>query len=479
MKRDCYINKLEEWKASPCRKPLILEGARQVGKTWLMKDFAQSHYDNVIYAQFDRNQLLRGIFERDTDVGRIVRDLEVLFRTRIDPNRTILLFDEIQACKSALTSLKYFCEDRPDLHVIAAGSLLGLTYRDDDADKDGDGSDSDSDSDSDGSTTGFPVGKVNTIQVHPFTFNEFLTALGEERLAEEIRNRNWELLGDLNDAVAEKLRHYYVVGGMPEAVATWISTRNFLDVRAVHLDILSGYRRDISKHAPKSDVRKIEICWRSIPAQLAKENKKFVYSAVRKGGRASEFRDPLAWLEDAGLIHLNRRTTAPLLPLSHYEDNGFKVYALDVGLLATMSGLAPEVVLDGSRIFREFRGALTEQYVCQQLVAEMGFDPCYWSTDDSRTEIDFVFQRGMEVCPLEVKSGGNVRSQSLKSYEDRFLPRMAFRGSMLPYKEQDVPLRNGATCRLVNVPLCAISYGLTDASIAVAGLNPATIPPTC
>lgn len=463
MKRDCYINKLEEWKASPRRKPLILEGARQVGKTWLMKDFAQSHYDNVIYAQFDRNQLLRGIFERDTDVGRIVRDLEVLFRTRIDPNRTILLFDEIQACKSALTSLKYFCEDRPDLHVIAAGSLLGLTYRDDDADKDGDGSDSD------GSTTGFPVGKVNTIQVHPFSFNEFLTALGEERLAEEIRNRNWGLLGDLNDAIAEKLRHYYVVGGMPEAVSTWISTRNFLDVRAVHLDILSGYRRDISKHAPKSDVRKIEMCWRSIPAQLAKENKKFVYSALRKGGRASEFRDPLAWLEDAGLIHLNRRTTAPLLPLSHYEDNGFKVYALDVGLLATMSGLAPEVVLDGSRIFREFRGALTEQYVCQQLVAEMGFDPCYWSTDDSRTEIDFVFQRGMEVCPLEVKSGGNVRSQSLKSYEDRFLPRMAFRGSMLPFKEQDVPLRNGATCRLVNVPLCAISYGLTDEGVARGG----------
>ena len=464
MKRDCYINKLEAWKASPRRKPLVLEGARQVGKTWLMKDFAQSHYDNVIYAQFDRNRLLRGIFERDTDVGRIVRDLEVLFRTRINPNRTILLFDEIQACKSALTSLKYFCEDRPDLHIIAAGSLLGLTYRDDDADKDGDGSDSD------GSTTGFPVGKVNTIQVHPFSFNEFLTALGEERLAEEIRNRNWELLGDLNDAIAEKLRHYYVVGGMPEAVSTWISARNFLDVRAVHRDILSGYRRDISKHAPKSDVRRIEMCWQSIPAQLAKENKKFVFSAVRKGGRASEFRDPIAWLEDAGLIHLNRRTTAPLLPLSHYEDNGFKVYALDVGLLATMSGLAPEVVLDGSRIFREFRGALTEQYVCQQLVAEMGFDPCYWSTDDSRTEIDFVFQRGMEVCPLEVKSGGNVRSQSLKSYEDRFHPRMAFRGSMLPYKEQDVPLRNGATCRLVNVPLCAIRYGLTDEDVARGGV---------
>lgn len=424
-----------------------------------MKDFAQSHYDNVIYAQFDRNQLLRGIFERDSDVARIVRDLEVLFRTRIDPNRTILLFDEIQACKSALTSLKYFCEDCPNLHIIAAGSLLGLTYRDDDAAKGGNSSDSDSDSDE--STTGFPVGKVNTIQVHPFTFNEFLTALGEEHLAGEIRNRNWELLKDLNEAIAEKLRHYYVVGGMPEAVATWISTRNFLDVRAVHRDILSGYRRDISKHAPKSDVRKIEMCWQSIPAQLAKENKKFVYSAVKKGGRASEFRDPLAWLEDAGLIHLNRRTTTPLLPLSHYEGNGFKVYALDVGLLATMSGLAPEVVLDGSRIFREFRGALTEQYVCQQLVAEMGFDPCYWSTDDSRTEIDFVFQRGMEVCPLEVKSGGNVRSQSLKSYEDRFLPRTVFRGSMLPFKDQVVPLRNGAACRLVNVPLFAISYGVT------------------
>ena len=294
MKRDSYIKKLEAWKASPRRKPLILEGARQVGKTWLMKEFSRTHYDNVVYAQFDRNQLLRGIFERDSDIGRIVRDLEVLFHTRIDPNRTILLFDEIQACRSALTSLKYFCEDRPDLHIIAAGSLLGLTYRDDDADKGGGASDSDSDSDSDETMTGFPVGKVNTIPVHPFTFNEFLTALGEERLAEEIRNRNWDLLKDLNEVVAEKLRHYYVVGGMPEAVATWASTRNFIDVRAVHREILSGYRRDISKHAPKSDVRKIEMCWRSIPAQLAKENKKFVYSAVRKGGRASEFRDPLA-----------------------------------------------------------------------------------------------------------------------------------------------------------------------------------------
>ena len=456
MKRDFYIKKLEDWKSSAQRKPLILEGARQVGKTWLMKEFAKSHYGNVVYAQFDKNRLLRSVFERDCDVNRIVRDLAVLFRTRIDPENTVLLFDEIQACKSALTSLKYFCEDRPDLHVIAAGSLLGLTYRDDAIE----GSDSDSDSDSDGESTGFPVGKVNTIPVHPFTFNEFLTALGEERLAEEIRNRNWSLLADLSEAVAEKLRHYYVVGGMPEAVSRYVSTRNFLDVRAVHREILGGYMRDISKHAPKSDVRKIEMCWKSVPVQLAKENKKFMFSAVKKGGRSSEFRDPLAWLEDAGLVRLVHRASVPRLPLSSYADSAFKVYALDVGLLATLSGLDPGVVLDGSRVFREFKGVLTEQYVCQQLAAETDIELFYWSTNDSRTEIDFVFQKGMEVRPLEVKSEGNVHSQSLKSYEKRFSPQTVYRGSMLPYKEQDVPLENGESCKLVNIPLCAISFAL-------------------
>ena len=450
MKRDDYIARLVAWKNSSRRKPLILEGARQVGKTWLMKEFAKTHYKNVVYARFDKDKILRGIFERDFDMNRIVRDLETLFRTRIDAGNTILLFDEIQACKSALTSLKYFCEDRPELHVVAAGSLLGLTYRNDDEDEKSDP----------GQSTGFPVGKVNTIKVYPLTFREYLTAKGEERITAAINSRDWKLLQDIHEIVADNLRHYYLVGGMPEAVSAYLENLNLMDARTVHREILAGYRRDISKHAPKSDVRKIEMCWQSIPAQLARENKKFMFAAVKRGGRASEFRDPLAWLEDAGLVGLNRRVTSPLLPLGSYADGGFKVYMLDVGLLSTMSGLAPEVVLDGSRVFREFKGALTEQYVYQQLKAETDVELYYWSTEDSRTEIDFIFQSGMHVCPLEVKSEGNVRSQSLKSYEHRFHPIMACRASMLPYIRQEVLLEEKTSCILFNIPLYAVSAAI-------------------
>ena len=428
---------------------MILEGARQVGKTWLMTEFARNHYKNVVYARFDKNKLLRGIFMRDFDIDRILHEMEILFHTRIESETTVILFDEIQACKPALTALKYFYEDRPDLHIIAAGSLLGLTYRDDELQEEGE-------PDDEKSTTGFPVGKVNTMPVHPFTFNEYLSAIGEERIVDEIQIKNWRLLNDLRDHIIDHLRHYYLIGGMPEAVSTYLESHSLDEVKTVHREILDGYRRDISKHAPKSDVRKIEMCWQSIPSQLAKENKKFVYATIKKGGRAAEFRDPLAWLEDAGLVHLNRRVSMPSIPLDSYSNGGFKVYALDVGLLATMSGLAPEVILEGSRIFKEFKGALTEQYVYQQLIAETNIKPYYWSTDDSRTEIDFVFQTGMEVCPLEVKAESNVRSQSLKSYEHRFRPQKAYRASMLPYIQQEIPLDEGASCILTNIPLYAI-----------------------
>ena len=449
MKRDSYISKLEKWKNSSRRKPLILEGARQVGKTWLMREFANMHYKNIVYARFDKDKTLQGIFTRDFDVKRIVHELEILYRTKINSSDTVILFDEIQACRNALTSLKYFCEDRPDLHIIAAGSLLGLMYRDDtsssrDIEK----------------TTGFPVGKVNAISVYPMSFTEYLTALGEERLSEAIRNREWQILKDLHDVVAEKLRHYYVIGGMPEAIVAYLDSNNFIDVQTVHNEILGGYRRDISKHAPKSEVSKIELCWRSVPVQLAKENKKFQYSALRNGSRASEFRYPLAWLEDAGLIYLNRRVSAPNLPLDAYSNGGFKVYALDVGLLSTMSSLAPEIVLHESRVFREFKGALTEQYVYQQLLAETNLKPCYWSTEDSRTEIDFLFQKGMSVCPLEVKSGGSVKSQSLKSYIRKFHPEMVYRSSMLHYEEQKVLLDDGFCYTMENIPLYAIGSGI-------------------
>lgn len=441
MNRISYSRKLEEWLNSSRRKPLVLEGARQVGKTWLMREFAQTHFENVIYARFDKDKLLRNIFTKDFDIGRIIRDLQIRFNTTVDPKNTILLLDEIQSCKDALTSLKYFCEDRPDLPIIAAGSLLGLEFRDDEQME---------------STTGFPVGKVNTIEVHPFSFVEFLDAVGQGQLASCVRNADWATMATFNERLTDLLRHYYVVGGMPEALEAYRRSQNFREVREIHREILNGYRRDISKHAPKSDVPKIELCWNSIPAQLAKENKKFVYAVVKKGGRSSEFRDPLRWLEDAGLIGCVKRVTAPNLPLEGYSDGAFKVFLLDVGLLSTMSGLAPEVVLDGARVFSEFKGALTEQYVYQQLRAETELVPYYYSQDDSQCEVDFLVQLGMDVCPIEVKAEENVRSQSLKSYRTKFEPVRAFRASMKDYKVQDQPLVSGRICRFANLPLVGI-----------------------
>lgn len=439
MERRTYIGKLVEWNKSLRRKPLILEGARQVGKTWLMKEFAKAHFENVIYVRFDKDKVLRSIFEKDFDLDRIVRDLQIRFNTLIDPKNTILLFDEIQACKDALTSLKYFCEERPELSVIAAGSLLGLEFRDD-----AQGDDSNADGEE---TTGFPVGKVNLLEVHPFSFVEFLDAIGQGALAACVRQGDWETVSTFKDRLTDLLKHYYVVGGMPEAVDAYRRMQNFKEVREVHHEILVGYQRDISKHAPKSDVPKIELCWNSIPAQLARENKKFMYAAIKKGGRAAEFRNPLRWLEDAGLIGRVKRVTMPSLPLDGYADGAFKVFLLDVGLLSTMSGLSPEVVLEGPRVFSEFKGALTEQYVYQQFKAETELEPYYYSQEDSQCEVDFLVQLGMDVCPIEVKAEENVRSQSLKSYRAKFNPTKAFRVSMKDYKVQD---------RLVNLPLVGV-----------------------
>jgi len=453
MKREKYLEKLVAWKNDARRKPLILEGARQVGKTWLMQEFAKAHFRNVVYLRFDKNATLRRIFAGDLDIKRIVHELEILAHTRIDAADTILLFDEVQACKNALTSLKYFYEDRPEIAIIAAGSLLGLTYRNDEAEE-GCGEETMNDDSEDG--TGYPVGKVSTLAVNPMTFVEFMIAIGEETLASEIENRNWSTLATFHDRLSDLLRHYYIVGGMPEAVLRYVETHNLEEVRQVQYDILSGYRRDISKHAPKADIRRIEMAWNSIPVQLAKENKRFVYSDVKPHGRSAEFRDPIAWLEDAGLVHFCKRVTTPQLPLAAYDGGAFKLYMLDVGLLAALARLDYAVVLEGARIFKEFKGALTEQYVLQELVAAAGYDAHYWSTDDSRTEIDFVFQRGMEIVPIEVKAERNVKSQSLKSYLKRYRPTLAVRASMLPHIEQDVPMEGCAACRLCNVPLYAM-----------------------
>lgn len=418
-----------------------------------MQAFAKTHYKQVVYAQFDKDELLRNLFTKDFDVKRIVRDLQIRFNVTIDAKSTILLLDEIQSCRKAITALKYFCEDYPELPIIAAGSLLGLTFR---ADEGGDAKKSVPDE-----TTGFPVGKMNTLAVHPFSFVEFLDAVGQGALADCVRQNDWETIATFRERLIDFLKHYYIVGGMPEAVDAYRCSQNFRDVREIHREILMGYRRDMAKHAPKHDVPKIEQCWSSIPAQLAKENKKFTYAGVKKGGRSAEFRDPLRWLEDAGLIGRVKRVSMPSLPLDGYADGAFKIYLLDVGLLSTMSGLAPEVVLEGPRVFSEFKGALTEQYVYQQLRAETELVPYYYSQDDSQCEVDFLVQKGMEVCPLEVKAEENVRSQSLKSYRTKFLPTRAFRASMKDYEVQDQVLPDGRHCHFANIPLVGIQ-GIGD-----------------
>lgn len=444
MDRETYIEKMKKWKSSIRRKPLILEGGRQVGKTWLMHEFARSNFSNIVSVRFDKDILLRRIFDTDFNARRIIHELEIAKHTKIVPGNTILIFDEIQACGNALTSLKYFCEDCPELHIIAAGSLLGLEYRDDA------GLSLESSIES-APTTGFPVGKVETLKIHPMSFREYLIATGEDALAEEIATRNWGLLANFHSRLSDCLRHYFAIGGMPEVVASYVAEKDFRTVRRIQRSILSAYRRDFSKHAPRSEVRKIEMIWDSLPAQLAKENKKFMYSGVKPRGRASEFRDSIAWLTDAGLVYQVFRVKTPRIPLAAYRDDAFKLYMLDVGLLAAMSDLDPAVIIDAPRIFSEFKGALTEQYVYQQLRAETDLVPYYWSTDDSQTEVDFLLQIGAEVVPLEVKAGENVRSPSIMHYMRKYAPSTAFRSSLLGYLDQKCE-----ACTLLNLPLYAV-----------------------
>ena len=438
---------LTKWASERMPKPLLLRGARQVGKTYAVRKLARQfrHFAEV---NLDENPEAGTFFEGPLSAQPIAEKLSAYTHVPIMPRETLLFLDETQACPRALAALRYFKEQMPGLHVIAAGSLLGLEYRDDEEDK--------SDAEDDAGTSGFPVGKVDTIGVHPMSFVEFLSALGEGALANEICRRNWDTIEMFRERLVDLLKHYYVIGGMPEAVAAYVETRNFIDAIAVQKAILSGYGKDFAKHAPKNDVPRIKMFWDAIPSQLAKENKKFMYSGIRKGERAAWYRSPISWLSGAGLIHLCRRVTVPRLPLKSYVDAPFKVYVLDVGLLASMSGLDSRVVLDGSRVFTEFKGALTEQYVLQQMIAEYGDEPCYWSTDDSRTEVDFVVQKGMDVAPVEVKAEENVQAKSLKSYMERFSPPVSYRLSMRPYKEQMIASPGNMERQLINIPLYGI-----------------------
>ena len=421
------IKELIDWKLSEYRKPLIILGARQVGKTWLIEEFGKQEYKQTVYINFEKMKAVRNLFADDFDVQRILTALTVFAHKEINPDDTLIVFDEIQAAEGGLTSLKYFCEDAPQYHIVAAGSLLGMSLH---------------------QNTSYPVGKVDFLYMHPLSFGEFLTALDEEHLVKLLENPDWQLINVFKDKLLTYLRYYLFVGGMPEVVKQFVDKRDFRIVRNTQRRILTTYQNDFSKHAPKDIVQRINMVWKSIPSQLAKENKKFIYGVVKKGGRAKEFELAIQWLLDCGLLHQVYRISKPDMPLSAYQDlAAFKLYHNDVGLLCAMAKLPLTTILDGNAIFEEFKGSLTENYVLQQLLLEEDNDIYYWANDNSTNEVDFVIQNDTEIIPIEVKSGENLKSASFKFFCDRYKPKQAVRTSLADYKKESW---------LTNLPLFAI-----------------------
>ena len=421
------IEKLYKWKNSKRRKPLIIEGARQVGKTWLMKEFGKQAYADTVYINFDSNSRMANLFSADLDTDRLIMGLELYAGRKINPENTLLIFDEVQEVPRALASLKYFYENAPQYHIVCAGSLLGIALH---------------------QGTSFPVGKVDFLKLYPLSFSEFLMATGNERFAELLKNQDYEMITSFKQTYIDALKHYYFVGGMPEAVQSFAESKDFNEVRAIQKRILAAYEQDFSKHAPNEIVPKIRMLWNSIPSQLARENKKFIYGLVREGGRAREYETAIMWLSDCGLVHKVSRVNAAGIPLKAYEDlKAFKLFIVDVGLLGCMTGLRQRTLLDGDDLFVEFKGALTEQYVCQQLKTIEDLGVYYYTNDRGSCEIDFVVDTGEQIVPIEVKAETNLRAKSLKTYRERFEPELSVRTSMADYKKEDW---------LLNLPLYAI-----------------------
>ncbi|MFH2114449.1 MAG: ATP-binding protein [Spirochaetota bacterium] len=421
------MEQLIESKRRGGRKPLIIRGARQVGKTWLMKEFGHNSYAATLYVNFDSNRRMQELFSTDLDPRRIITGLELYSGQKIDPETSLLVFDEVQEVPRALTSLKYFNEDAPQYDILCAGSLLGVALH---------------------TGTSFPVGKVEFLDLQPLSFHEFLTATGNERFAETLAKGDFTMASTFKTTYIELLRYYYFVGGMPEAVADFAENKNFNEVRSIQKRILEAYEQDFSKHAPLDTVPRIRMLWNSIPAQLARENRKFVYGLVREGSRAKDYELALQWLSDCGLVRKVHRVSAPLLPLKAYEDlKAFKLYLIDVGLLSCMTGLRQETLLDGNDLFREFKGALTEQYVLQQLANLEGIATYYWTNDRNSAEMDFLIDDGTQVIPVEVKAEISLQAKSLKFFRQRFSPRVSVRTAMTDFKREDT---------LINLPLYAI-----------------------
>lgn len=422
------LDDLIAWKNASSRKPLILRGARQTGKTWLMKEFGRTHYAQTVYLNFEKNKRLTTLFTDNFDIKRIIVALQAESGLTISESDTLIIFDEIQAVPEAIASLKYFQEDAPGFHIMAAGSLLGLAMH---------------------AGISFPVGKVTFMDLYPLTFCEFLDATGETALKEILHQGDWELITAFKSRYIERIRQYYYVGGMPEAVAKFADNQSFVEVREIQKQILETYEHDFSKYAPAVLVPRIRMLWNSVPAQLAKENRKFVYGMVKEGSRAKDYELALSWLTDCGLVYKVCRTAKPAMPLKAYaENNAFKLFMVDTGLMAAMTDLDSKTLLEGNMIFSEFKGALTEQYVFQQLVCSEEYAVYYWSAERSTAEVDFVVQHKNTIAPLEVKAEENLHAKSLRVFREKFNPVISVRTSMSDFRRQDW---------LINLPLYAVS----------------------
>lgn len=408
------INELVKWKERNRRKPLIVEGARQVGKTWLIKEFGKTYYDEIAYINFEEKKALQNLFKSDYDIQRILFAVKTATNTKMIAGKTLIVLDEIQEAEGGITSLKYFAENAPEHHVIAAGSLLGVELH---------------------KRVSFPVGKVEFLRLHPLCFEEFLMALGENNLVDLLHTKDWQTIQLFAERYKLLLKKYYYVGGMPESVLSFVEQEDLDEVRKIQIDILSTYERDFSKHAPSEIVPRIRQLWNSIPSQLSKENRKFIYGLVKEGARAREYETALSWIKDSGLMHQVFCVKAPRLPLKSYEDlSAFKIYLLDVGLLSAMCELNSDTLLNGNLIFTEFKGALTEQYVMQEL--NLRHSLYYWAKSKSEQEVDFLIQKDGNVVPVEVKAEENLHAKSLRSFVSENSSPLAIRTSMSNYREE-------------------------------------------
>ena len=421
------ISQLIAWKEKKEKKPLIIRGARQVGKTWIMKEFGKRHYEKYVYINFEDDPKIERLFLLDLNTERLIEGLSAYSGVSIDEN-TLIIFDEVQAVPKALTSLKYFNENAPQYQIIAAGSILGIALH---------------------QGTSFPVGKVEFMDLHPLSFSEFLCAVNYERYADILKSDDINLIGVLKPELIDLLKKYMFVGGMPEAVAQYAASKDYIKVREIQGDILKAYENDFSKHAPNSIVPRIRMLWQSVPRQLAKENRKFIYSLIKEGARAREYELALMWLVDCGLIHKVNRVSAGNLPLKAYEDmNAFKLFMLDTGLLCALSEIEASALIDGDKLFTDYKGAITEQFVLQALI-NTGITPFYWSNETSSGEVDFVFQANSHVIPLEVKAAENLQAKSLKFFTDKYKIEKAIRTSLSDYRRETW---------LVNLPLYMIEH---------------------